>query len=157
MEELLSIQERVAFLEKSKLCSGLKYDQLQTLAQYLHAYAAPEGSFICREGDQSDFMCLVCRGRIAVLKNDLSNNSKIIATVGPGQTIGEMSIVDGGTRSASLLVQTSALLMVLSVERLQQMKEDVPKLWGELLLQLARMLSKRLRLTSGVLTEYLKA
>lgn len=156
VEQLLSIQERVIFLEKSKLCSGLTYEQLQTLAQYLDAYMASEGSFVCHEGDLSNFMCLVCTGRIAVVKNDLKNNLKTIATVGPGQSIGEMSIVDGGPRSASLQVQTPALLLVLNIERLNQMKEDVPKLWGEVLLQLARMLSKRLRLTSGVLTEYLQ-
>jgi CRP-like cAMP-binding protein len=108
-EHPLTIQERVTLLEKSRLCSGLTNEQLQSIAPYFDPFMAPTDSFVCREGDQSDFICLVCSGRVAVAKQDHNNIRKIIATVGPGQTVGEMSVIDGGCRSASLMVQMPSL------------------------------------------------
>ncbi|HPX60683.1 MAG TPA: cyclic nucleotide-binding domain-containing protein [Deltaproteobacteria bacterium] len=154
-EHALTIQERVKLLEKSRLFSGLTNQQLQSIAPLFDLYQAPARSYVCREGDQSDFICLVCSGRVAVSKNDHNNLPKIIATVGPGQTVGEMSVIDGGRRSASLVVQMPSLLLVLNSENFGRMEEDAPRLWGRIMLQLAGILSKRLRQTSGVLAEYL--
>jgi CRP/FNR family transcriptional regulator, cyclic AMP receptor protein len=152
---ILSLQERATLLEKSKLGSGLVWQELQTLAGYLSAWKAKSGTYLCRQGDQSDFVCMIFQGRVSIVKEDLHKDAKEIASVGPGQTVGEMALIDREPRSASTLVKSPVLLLVLDEEGFNRMEEDVPRLWGKVLLQMARILSKRLRQTSGVLAEYI--
>lgn len=156
-EQRLSLQERAALLEKSRLGSGLSWQELQSLAGYFDAWRADTGIYVCHQGEQSDFMCMVFQGRVKIVKEDLHHTSKEIASVGPGQAVGEMALIDGEPRSASAVVHTPVLLLVLDEERLAQMADQMPRLWGKMLLQLARTLSKRLRQTSGVLAEYLSS
>lgn len=152
---LLSLQEKVKLLEKSKLGTKLNWQELQTLAGYLSAWKANSGTHLCHQGDKSDFACMIFQGRVSIVKEDLHKTTKEIASVGPGQTIGEMALIDREPRSASVIVQHPLLLLVLDEETFNLMEEEVPRLWGKMVLQLAKILSKRLRQTSGVLAEYI--
>ncbi len=154
-EQFLSIQDKTTLLEKSKLGQGLTWQELQTLAGYLASFSASKGVYICRQGERSDFACIIFNGRVSVVKSDLHHLDKEIASVGPGHTVGEMSLIDGEARSASVIVKNPVLLLAISEENFDKMGEEVPRLWGKLLLQLARVLSKRLRQTSGILAEYM--
>ncbi len=154
-EQFISIQDKATLLEKSKLGQGLTWQELQILAGYFGSYTARKGVYVCNQGERSDFMCIVFRGRVSIVKSDLHHEDKEIASVGPGQTVGEMAMIDGEVRSASVLVKNPVLMLVLSVENFARMGEDVPRLWGKILLQLSRVLSKRLRQTSGILAEYI--
>lgn len=153
----MSLQERAALLEKSRLGSGLGWQELQSLAGYFEVWQADPGVYLCHQGEQSDFLCMVFQGRVSIVKEDLQHASKEIASVGPGQAVGEMALIDGEPRSASAIVRTPVLVLVLNEESFAQMADQMPRLWGKMLLQLARTLSKRLRQTSGVLAEYLSS
>jgi len=157
VEQQLSLQERATLLEKSRLGSGLGWQELQSLAAYFDAWRADAGTYVCRQGEQSDFMCMLFQGRVRIVKEDLQHTSKEIASVGPGQVVGEMALIDGEPRSASVIVTTPVLLLVLDEDHCTQMADQMPRLWAKLLLQLARTMSKRLRQTSGVLAEYLSS
>jgi CRP-like cAMP-binding protein len=146
----------VALLEKSRIGADLTWQELQSLAGFFEVYQASPGSYVCHQGERSDFICLVCQGRLEVMKGDHNQKFKVIATIGPGQTVGEMAIIDGEPRSASVLVQTQALLLVLTEEQFDRMAETLPRLWGKILRQLAKILSRRLRQTSGMLAEYIQ-
>lgn len=155
-EQFLSIQDKTSLLEKSKLGQGLTWQELQTLAGYLLSFSAKKGVYICRQGEKSDFACIIFQGRVSVVKSDLHHAEKEIASVGPGHTVGEMSLIDGEARSASVVVKSPLLMLAMTEESFDRMGEEVPRLWGKLLLQLARVLSKRLRQTSGILAEYMQ-
>lgn len=158
LEQLhLSLNEKTELLEKSKLGNGLALQELQTLAGYLDGYTAGAGTYICRQGDSSDFMCLVVRGRVSIEKSDLNHNQKEIASAGPGNTVGEMAMIDGEPRSASVVAKNQVQLLVLNDASFNIMAEEVPRLWGKILLQLAKIMSRRLRQTSGILAEYLQS
>ena len=152
----LSLQERVSLLEKSKLGTGMGNQELQTLASYCKPWLAGTEMVLFRQGDASDFLCLVCRGRVAVVREDGLHAPKEIATVAPGQTVGEMAIIDREPRSATVVARTPVQLLLLDEKSFDLMAEEVPRLWGKILLRLARTLSKRLRQTSGILADYLE-
>lgn len=154
-QQNLSLQERVALLEKSKLGTGMRSEELQILAGYCTSWLAAVDTTLFHQGDDSDFLCLVCKGRVAVVREDRLHAPKEIATVVPGQTVGEMAIIDREPRSASVVTRTPVQLLLLDEKSFDLMAEEVPRLWGKILLRLARTLSKRLRQTSGVLAEYL--
>ncbi|CAH2032024.1 cyclic nucleotide-binding domain-containing protein [Trichlorobacter ammonificans] len=152
----LSLQERVALLERSRLGAGMGTKELQTLASYCKPWLAGVDTVLFRQGEYSDFLCLVCRGRVAVIREDRLQAGKEIATVGPGQTVGEMALIDREARSASVVVRSPVQVLVLDEESFDRMAEEVPRLWGKVLKNLACVLSRRLRQTSGILAEYLE-
>lgn len=151
----LSLLDRVGLLAKSKMGKDMGQQELQTLAEYCRPWLAKPQTVLFRQGENSDFMCLICKGRVAVIKEDLHHTQKEIATVGPSQTVGEMSMIDREPRSATVITQTAVQLLVLDEEGFERMSEEVPRLWGKIVLRMASTLSRRLRQTSGILAEYL--
>jgi CRP-like cAMP-binding protein len=152
---LLSLESRAELLGKSLLGGELVQSELITLAGYLEPYQLPAGCTIVEQGEQSAFMCLIAQGRVDIVKETFGGEHKVIATLGPRNTIGEMSLVDHEPRSALVMTHTPVQMLVLTAEALETMAEHHPRLWGKLMLKVARILSKRLRQTSGVLAEYL--
>lgn len=143
-------------LEKTQPGRGLVWSEILTLAGFVDAYQGRAGDIVCQQGDDSAFLCIVCRGRVDIVKEDLGHNDKIIASLGPGNALGEMSLIDGEPRSASAIVHTPVELLVLTKDSYERLSEEFPRLWGKLVVRIAMVLSRRLRQTSGILAEYLE-
>jgi CRP-like cAMP-binding protein len=155
-EAILSVQKRAELLENNHLTKGMEWSEIHTLAGYLESFQAGAGAEICRQGEKGDFLCLICQGRVDIVKKDISQADKVIASLGPGNTIGEMSLIDGEPRSALAIIHTPATLLILTQENFDRLAENHPRLWGKLVMRIARILSRRLRQTSGILAEYLQ-
>lgn len=156
-ELVLSVQRRAEMLEKTHFGKGLEWSELQTLAGFMEAYQVCAGSIICQQGEQSAFLSIVCRGRIDIVKEDLAHNNKIIASIGPGNSMGEMSLIDGEPRSATAVAHSQLELLILTKQGYEQLSEDYPRLWGKFVVRITQILSRRLRQTSGILAEYLES
>ena len=101
-------------------------------------------------------MCLIARGKASVVKGDQSYGMKYLATLGPGKTFGEMALFDAEPRSASVVATEKTLLLVLTKEGFEALAAEMPQLALRLVMKLARMMSERLRKTSGALSEHLE-
>lgn len=154
---VLSIQRRAEMLEKTQLGRNLDWSELQSLAGFMEAYRICEGGTVCQQGEASAYLSIVCRGRVDIVKEDLAHKNKIIASIGPGNSLGEMSLIDGETRSATAVAHTPVELLVLTKEGYDRLSDEYPRLWGKLLARIAGILSRRLRKTSGILAEYLES
>jgi CRP-like cAMP-binding protein len=97
----------------------------------------------------------VVEGRIEVRKQDRYNTPQLIATVEPGRTLGEMSMIDGEPRFATCVAVEPALVAVLDRESLARIIVEQPLIGAKLLMELVLMLSQRLRATSDRLMELL--
>ena len=149
--------ERIAgMLESSLMFRGFEWSQVETLSGYIQLYRAPPGAILFREGDQGDFLCILLEGKLEIHKEDNRHKEKTISTVLPGRSLGEMAIVDREPRSATAVVVTPSILAVLTQEKFLQLMSEKPALSAQLLLKIAQFLSQRLRLTSGILVDYLE-
>ncbi len=72
-----------------------------------------------------------------------------LAKISAGSVIGEQSFFDGQPRSANVWAVTDGELLCLTREKFQQLAEAEPKLVRDLLFALGRILSLRLRHTTG--------
>jgi len=153
---VLSVQRRSEMLENTQIGKGLAWSELQSMASFMDAYSASEGSIICRQSESRVFLSIICRGRVDIIREDLKHKDKIIASVGPGFSLGEMSLIDGLPHSATVIAHTPVELLALTVEGYEKLAEEYPRLWGKLVVRIAEVLCRRLRQTSGVLAEYLE-
>jgi CRP-like cAMP-binding protein len=152
---LSSVQERIAMIEKSQWGEGLSHDSMERFAQYLYLAKAQPNESIFNEGAIEPYMCFVADGLVKVTKGDSKKNVKTICEIGPGRTVGEMSIIDGLPRSASAVAVEETVVLVLTKENFELLINDNPKLGVALFQRLAQMISHRLRVSDWMLVEYI--
>ena len=142
-------------LGKSPWAREFTEDQLEKLARYLLVSEAKQGSEVFAEGAKEAYMSIVIKGIVKVIKEDSLNRKSAIAEVGPGKTLGEMSLIDGWPRSASAVAIEDSTMLVLTRDNFEHLLSDQPQLGSQILMKLAGLLSQRLRMTNWVLVECL--
>ena len=105
-------------------------------------------------GDAGDGCYLLDRGLLKVLLTSSWGEERTIAILGPGAVVGELSMIDGGTRSASVVALTDCLLRFTRREAFGKCMALHPKAYEALL----AILAFRLRQTDEVVaaTTFLK-
>jgi CRP-like cAMP-binding protein len=144
-------------IESVPMFSELPRADVQALAGYVRAYEAKKGTPIFKEGAKGMFMCIVISGRIDILKEDQDREQKKVAVVRPGKSMGEMSLLDELPYSATAVAQEDAQLLLLTRMNFLRLGEERPLLCNAVLRQIARLMSLRLRQTTGVLLDYLSS
>ena len=142
-------------IERSPLFENFNLPELRLLAHFMQVYRADASLQIIREGDAGDFMMLILDGQIEVFKQDRWNAPRLIAVLNPGQTVGEMSMIDGEPRFASCVAAELSVVAVLTRESLARIILEQPVLGAKILMELVMMLSQRLRHTSARLVSYM--
>ena len=130
--------------------SDLSDDVLDAIAQRLLREHYHKGAVIVQEDDPGDCMYLIESGQVKVI-TEKSGQEKIHAYLGPGNFFGEMSVLLGEKRSATVRVVIDVELLVLRKDDLT----DLLKQHSSIALTITRELSRRLgrTLQSPVQTE----
>jgi CRP-like cAMP-binding protein len=139
----------------SPLFENFSLAEIRLMSHFMEAFRAAPGVEVIRENGDGDFMMLLIEGRIEVFKQDRWNSPRLIAVIEAGQSLGEMSMIDGEPRFASCVAAEECLIAVLSREALARIVLEQPILGAKILMELVLMLSQRLRQTSVKLVGYM--
>lgn len=150
-DALLFTAQLHAMLPYSPLFESLQLDEVHALSPFLEVYRAQSGQTVLREGEAGDFMLFVIEGRIEVFKEAGEHLPNLIAVIGAGKVLGEMSLIDGEPRSATCIADAVTLMAALSREALARIIVEQPLLGAKILMGLVVLLSFRLRKTSAQL------
>jgi len=143
-------------LAECQVLGDLPWADLETLAKYMQAYRAAAGAAIFAEGEAGDFLGFVLAGRVEIRKADHDGVPRVVGTISAGRSLGEMAVIDGEPRSASCIAHGGEVLVaLLTKHNFDELLQAYPVLGSKLLLRIARLLSQRLRQTSGLLVDYL--
>ncbi|RTI55824.1 Crp/Fnr family transcriptional regulator [Thermus scotoductus] len=125
----------------SPLFQDMGPDETRLARSYFHPLTYPKGKAIFHQGDLGQALYLVEEGRVRLYRTHLGGQEKILGFLGPGEVFGEMSLLDGGERSASALAEEETLLLALYREAYLGLIRRLP-LFAH---NLARILAHRLR------------
>jgi len=81
---------------------------------------------IIREGSNKRNAFIIEKGRVEVSQRDEKGNKKIIAIRGEKEIIGEMTLLEGGSRCATVIALEDCTVSVLSLERFQDLPDSNP-------------------------------
>lgn len=95
-------RSRAQFLTKIAIFSALSPDELSELLRTSRPFSRNPGEILFTEGDPADGMYVVERGEVSVTALGRRKDPVMLAMLGNGSVIGEMSLLDGGTRSATV-------------------------------------------------------
>lgn len=146
---------RAEALDRTAWARGLSWAQTLEVARYCSFLEATAGETIVTEGAREAFLCVVVEGELEVVKRDSSGSLQVLARLGRGTTFGEMSLLDGEPRSATVTARTDAVLLTISAKDLELLVNDKPRLGVEVYHRLGRVASRHLRRTSGALVDAL--
>ena len=152
----LAIMEKSELLDATRWSMDFSFERIKKLVRYMSVYEVPRDTVLFCEGEKKPYMVLIVKGRVDVVKFDSNRTPKKITSLGPGKTIGEMSIIDGEPRSASAVTGSDALLFVMTSEQFTSLNEALPGIGITLVLKIAKQMSQYLRQTSGRLIDHLE-
>jgi len=145
-----------ATLSNSALFGQLDADEVRTLTEFVPVFRVDKGDGVYVEGGRrAGYMCLVIDGSLDIVKDTEKGKSRRIAVSKIGDTLGEMSLIDGYPHSATAIAREPVLLGVLTGEKLDYICKQHPVLGAKLLRKIAEVLSLRLREANMELAHYL--
>lgn len=106
----------------------------------------PKDSTLFIEGMPGEVLYIVKKGKVDIIKKTTSGDM-VIASLGPGEFLGELSIIDEGKRSASAKVAEDSELIVITKKCFQDILKGDPVITVKLLMHFMRVNAQRLRAT----------
>ena len=139
-------------LDEFLACQGMSDAEKARLADALETRDFPAGSLILKQGDLSDHTHFVLNGRVSVRmeSNGLEN---LVAELGPGSIFGEMGMILGDRRSASVFAEDDCHIGLLSKARFMSWLEEGDGCALKLLLNVVHVQAVRLRQVNTKLIE----
>jgi CRP/FNR family transcriptional regulator, cyclic AMP receptor protein len=131
-----------ATLSGISLFRGLPAGELERLAPLLHKWSFPSGANVIIAEEKGDSVYVILEGTAKVYVTHTDGTEVILAILGPGEIVGEMSAADSLGRSASVLTLEESTLLWMDRHTFLSSMEEVPAIARNLI----GILSRRLRL-----------
>ncbi len=137
-------------LQGIPVCKDLSAAETKQLVAIADESAAKKAEVLFKEGDGGDALLVVLEGQVEVTKR-----GAVLAKLDAGSVLGEMSLLDGDTRSATATALTDVKFLKISNARFQKLlaADNVAAL--KIVANLAQVMSRRLALINEKLVDSL--
>ena len=132
--------ENVELLSRVPLFSELSGGDLERIAGVAVPRSYPPSVRVFHEGDNSDACYIVRSGDLRVTREHSDGRAIALATLGPGDIFGELAMLDGEARSASVETLSDVELVALPAADVRRMLSDHPEISVKLIVALTRRL-----------------
>lgn len=126
------------------LFRGLSAEEVQWLGKRLHHRAFPAGSNIMLVEQPGEVVYIILKGTVKIHVEQPDGKDVIIAILGPGDTVGEMSLLDSAGRSASVVTLEPSTMLWMDRSTFLESLARLPKVSNNLV----SILLERLRLAN---------
>ena len=144
MDQPISLETVIGFLVATPLFDGLDAAERAEVVRIMEVKRLQNDEEIFHEGDPGDAWYVVFEGSVRVLK-DLADGPSEIAILGPGTCFGEMAILDGMARSATVRAAGPLTMFKFRRVRFEELLDQGSLGAYKLVAAMARTLSQRQR------------
>ncbi len=129
------------------LFRGLSNAELTRVNDQLGRTKFPAGAMILTASQPGEVTYIIIEGTLKVSVLERNGRELILALLGPGEIVGELSLADRAGRSADVTALEPAMLVWMDRHGFDHLRREIPALTENLL----RLMSRRLRLANGQL------
>jgi HEAT repeat protein len=123
----LSLMERIVFLRRVSLFRDLSPADLKQVAEISAEHAFADGTIIAEQGEPGDEMHVVVSGTIVVLLRRDDGAPREVARRAVGECVGEMAVISGSPRMASLAAQGDVRTLAIDRRRFERILRERPQ------------------------------
>lgn len=123
-----SMSQRLNILRKVSLFNPLTNAELAELSDNILSRNYAEGDIVIKKGDEGDSMFILSEGLLDVSLDPGNGSFQKVAEIHPGEFFGEMSLLTGEPRSATVTAATHALAYEIKKEHIEKLFRDKPLL-----------------------------
>ena len=131
----LGQDEKMTYLQRVHLFEACSSRQLRAIARIAEVQEVPAGEVIARTGEPGDRFFVIVDGSARV---EVSPHNQ--GRIGPGAFFGEISLLDGEPRSATVIADTAMRLLVIPRRDFVTLLREVPSLTERMLITLCQRL-----------------
>ncbi|MFJ9637164.1 Crp/Fnr family transcriptional regulator [Streptomyces sp. NPDC101178] len=121
--------------------AGLGQDHLALLGAAGVVHAWSRGEILMRQGERGDRAILLRQGLVKITTESANGYTSLLAFRGPGELVGELAVLDGGARSATVTAVRPVRGVIIPASRFAALIQE----HGDLALAVLRGVSGRLR------------
>ncbi len=143
------------FLSRVALFQDLTDPEIDELLRITNRVRMKPGDVVTQEGDEGDSLYIIREGVVQV-KRRTSGGEIVIARLSEGEVIGEMALIDGAPRSASLVAETAGTLYQVRRDNLDILKSEMSPAAYKILRAIALICCERLRDINTQIQHYIE-
>ena len=132
MTSMASKKSYLESLRNVSLFSSCSNKDLEKIAKVADEITLPAGKLIVDQGQTGREAFIIMSGEATVRRN-----GKKVASLGAGAVVGELSLLDHGPRTASVIADTECVVLVISQRQFLAVIDAIPALSHKLLATLA--------------------
>ena len=106
------MDQKIELLERVPLFAGVPDAGLEEIARIVDEVDVPAGTALTHEGRHEGYFFIIVSGTVRI-----ERGGQTINTIGPGDFLGEIALLDGGPRTATATTETPCLLLSMTHER----------------------------------------
>ncbi|HZS47737.1 MAG TPA: Crp/Fnr family transcriptional regulator [Blastocatellia bacterium] len=132
------------FLSRFLLFDGLTKEELSSLSHLLHQKVFPAGANLITAEQSGEVVYLIADGTVKIFLEREDGTEVILAILGNGDTVGEMSLIDNTNRCASVVTLEKSSLLWMDHSAFNNSLRQMPRIGCNL----STILARRLRLAN---------
>ncbi|HTJ86803.1 MAG TPA: Crp/Fnr family transcriptional regulator [Terriglobales bacterium] len=149
MSRMAVLDSQKQILLKVGLFSGLTESEMEFIAGRVVPRKYGPGQVVFSEGDTCSGLYIVASGHIRIFKTSASGREQILNIDGPGSSVAELPVFDGGNYPASVAALDETVLLFVSKEDFRELCLTHP----QVALKVLRVVGTRLRRLVGIIEE----
>jgi CRP/FNR family transcriptional regulator, cyclic AMP receptor protein len=152
---LADIESVLPILSNIAIWGGVTDVQREEIFRRLEVGTFKQGEYVFRKGEEPSHIYVVKKGRIGLLIADeeVTIEKKVLEA---GECFGEASLMSMQRHTTNAVALEDSEIMVLSRQALLQLKDEDIQLFALLMMNIARELARRLKLTDDILLYYIQ-
>lgn len=147
------LSEAADLFRASEVFEGLTPEEIREIIHLSEYRALDSGDLLFEEGEPSDALYVVADGEVEVRSQKAGGGSTVLAELGPGSVVGEMSLIEGGERSATVEALREVELFRVDHEAFDSLRAQNRPVAYKLVMRIARLLGERRRETDARVQE----
>jgi len=151
LKHLADLKLDLSKLQSMPIFEPLPEASLEKIIPLLQLQQINTGTDIIQQGDVGEFLYVITKGEVLVLRQGGQVREEVIANLPEGECFGEMSLISGEPISATIRAKTPVTLLQISKKNFDQLVRDNPSLS----IYFTKLLTQRLQRTSTRMAETL--
>jgi CRP/FNR family transcriptional regulator, cyclic AMP receptor protein len=129
------MKQKQDLLEQVPLFAGISAAGIEELGAIADEVEVRAGTVLTHEGAREGFFFIVVEGTVRI-----ERGGRLVNTIGPGEFLGEIALLDGGPRTATAVTETPCLLLSLTYQMFHELLDASPEIRTAILEAVGRRL-----------------